>query len=160
VKINIIAVGSLKEPYLRAAEDDYRKRLRPYCTLAVAECPKEKTPPDPSPAEKARALAREGDKLLARVKERDFVIALDVGGDKMPSEKFSDFVARRADGGGAGLSFLIGGAYGLSGKVKETADCLLSFSDFTFTHQMIRLLLLEQLYRAFKIKNNEKYHKR
>ncbi|MDR3349422.1 MAG: 23S rRNA (pseudouridine(1915)-N(3))-methyltransferase RlmH [Acidaminococcales bacterium] len=158
MKINIIAIGGLKETYLRAAAAEYVKRLRPYCSLSVAECPKEKAPAKPSAADRARALEQEGERLLAQVKGGDFAIALDVGGGKMSSAEFSGLLAQNALSGGGRVAFLLGGAYGLSDKVRQAADVLLSLSDFTFTHQMARLLLLEQIYRAFKIMNKEKYH--
>ncbi|MDR2006430.1 MAG: 23S rRNA (pseudouridine(1915)-N(3))-methyltransferase RlmH [Acidaminococcales bacterium] len=158
MKVNIIAVGGLKETYLRAAADEYVKRLRPYCSLSIAECPEEKAPAKPSAAGRGRALDKEGEMLLAQVKDGDFTIALDVGGGKMSSEEFSGLLAQETRSGDGRVVFLIGGAYGLSDKVRQTADFLLSLSDFTFTHQIARLLLLEQIYRAFKIMNREKYH--
>ena len=115
-------------------------------------------PEQPSEAEKEQVLAKEGEKLLAQVKGKPFVVVLDLKGEKISSERLAEFFAQKALAGQSRIAFLIGGAYGLAEDVRRQADMLLSFSDFTFTHQMVRLLLAEQLYRSFKILSREKYH--
>lgn len=158
VKIEIIAIGKIKEDYLKVGIAEFYKRLRPYANVDLIECMEEKMPESPSAAEKAKVLAKEGEKLLAQVKEGSYIVALDLKGKRLSSEGLADFFSGKALAGQSKIAFLIGGAYGLSAVVKEKADMLLCFSDFTFTHQMIRLLLFEQIYRAFKIINNERYH--
>ncbi len=158
MKINIFAIGKIKEHYLREGIAEFSKRLKPYCTLSVVEYAEEKMPETPSAAELRQALDREGEKLLAAVPAGSLLIVLDVAGKALPSEKMAELLAQKAVGGISEINFIIGGAYGLSDKIRQRADMLLSFSAMTFTHQMIRLLLVEQIYRAFKIWRGEKYH--
>ena len=158
MKIDIIAIGKIKESYLREAIGEYTKRLRLYADVNIIECMEDKMPDNPSSADKAKVLQKEGDKLLKMVKDQSFITVLDPGGRKMTSEHLADFLSEKGLAGRSHMTFIIGGAYGLSDNIKKKADLMLSFSDFTFTHQMIRLLLVEQVYRAFKIINNEKYH--
>ena len=158
MKIEIIAIGKIKESYLREGIAEFVKRLRPYASLTVTECLEERMPEQPSDAEKEQVLVKEGEKLLAQVKGKPFVVVLDLKGEKMSSERLAEFFAQKALAGQGRIAFLIGGAYGLAEDVRRQADMLLSFSDFTFTHQMVRLLLVEQLYRSFKILSREKYH--
>ena len=134
------------------------KRMKPFARVEIREIHEEKMPDEPSTAEKEQALRREGERLLKQVPEGSYLFVLDVHGREMPSEGLAERFASLAMEGRSSIAFLIGGAFGLSGEVRSAADELLSFSPMTFTHQMVRLLLLEQVYRAFKINRGEKYH--
>ena len=158
MKIRIAAVGKLKEKYLREGVAEYEKRLRPYASLELSEIPEARLAEKPSQAELREALADEGRRLLRLVPERGTLIVLDVAGDLLSSEQLAEKMAALALQGQSDLTFLIGGAFGLSDEVRKRADLRLSFSRLTFTHQMVRLLLYEQIYRAFKINRGEKYH--
>lgn len=158
MKINVITIGKLKEDYLKVGTAEFIKRLRPYCNMLVTELAEEKMPEKPSNAEKQQAINKEGGKLAKVIKPDDFVIVLDVTGKMLASEDLAELLQEKALQGKSNISIVIGGAYGLSDEVKNKADFCLSFSKLTFTHQMIRLLLFEQIYRAFKIINKEKYH--
>lgn len=158
MKIRIAAVGKLKEKYLREGVAEYEKRLRPYASLELSEIPEARLAEKPSQAELKEALADEGRRLLRLVPERGTLIVLDVAGDLLSSEQLAEKMAALALQGQSDLTFLIGGAFGLSDEVRKRADLRLSFSRLTFTHQMVRLLLYEQIYRAFKINRGEKYH--
>ena len=156
--INIVCVGKLKEKYLRDAVAEYEKRLAPFATLSFIEIAEEKMPENFSAAEKEKTLVREGERLLARVPEGSELIVLDVAGEELSSEELAARLDDWMVGGVSHLTFLIGGAFGLSPAVRKAAKLRLSFSRMTFTHQMMRLLLTEQIYRAFKIMRGEKYH--
>ena len=158
MKITILAVGKLKEKYLRDAVAEYEKRLAPFAKLSFIEIAEEKMPENFSAAEKEKTLVREGERLLARVPEGSELIVLDVAGKEFSSEEFSAALGERMLAGASHITFLIGGAFGLSKEVRAAADEKLSFSQLTFTHQMVRLLLVEQIYRCFKINRGEKYH--
>ena len=156
--ITIIAVGKLKEKYLQTGVAEYSKRLTPFCKLKIIEVSEEKMPDNPSPAEKAAVLAREDERVLKQVPRDSYLIALDVQGKLLSSEGLAARLADLALNGRSDLSFVIGGAFGLSAQLTAAAAERLSFSPLTFTHQMIRLLLVEQIYRAFKINAGEPYH--
>ncbi|MBO6210275.1 MAG: 23S rRNA (pseudouridine(1915)-N(3))-methyltransferase RlmH [Schwartzia sp.] len=158
MKITILAVGKLKEKYLRDGVAEYLKRLATFAKIECIEIAEEKMPDNFSPAEKEKTLAREGERLLARVPEGSELIVLDVTGEELSSEELAARLDDWMVGGVSHLTFLIGGAFGLSPAVRKTAKLRLSFSRMTFTHQMMRLLLTEQIYRAFKIMRGEKYH--
>lgn len=158
MKITIACVGKIKEKYLEAGIADYLKRLAPYVRVSIVSCPEEKMPLSPGPAEKAEALKKEGRRLGALIPKDDYVILLDLKGEQLTSPQLAARLADLALSGCKGLSFVIGGPFGLSDELRERSQLRLSFSAFTFTHQMIRLLLLEQLYRAYKINRGEKYH--
>jgi len=158
MKIRIVAVGKLKEKYLKEGIAEYKKRLSPFTSINLVEISEEYMPPNPSAAQKEAILSKEGERLLRLVPEKSFLIALDVKGEQLSSEAFSKKIAVRLLTGKSDLTFLIGGAFGLSAFVRKRADLRLSFSSMTFTHQMVRLLLYEQIYRAFKINRGEKYH--
>ena len=158
MKIRIVAVGKLKEKYLKAGVAEYEKRLSPFAAVELLEIDEERMAQDPSEAEKEQTLAKEGERLLRLVPERSFLIVLDVKGKLLSSEALAKELASLALQGQSDLTFLIGGAFGLSPAVRERADLRISFSPMTFTHQMVRLLLYEQIYRAFKINRGEKYH--
>ena len=158
MKIRILAVGKLKEKYLLQGVAEYEKRLSPFASVELIETREERMPESPSEAEKEDALKKEGAHLLRLVAEKSFLIALDVSGELLSSEALAEKIAALALQGKSDLTFLIGGAFGISAAVRKRADLRLSFSPMTFTHQMVRLLLYEQVYRAFKINRGEKYH--
>jgi 23S rRNA (pseudouridine1915-N3)-methyltransferase len=158
MKITIIAVGKIKEKYLTAGIGEFTKRLGPYCRLNIVELDEERMPENPSAAEKAKVLDKEGERLLKNIKDDSYSIVLDVAGKLSSSEELAEKLDRLALNGKSDITFIIGGAFGLSPDVLKTAHERLSFSKMTFTHQMIRLLLVEQIYRAFRISRGEKYH--
>ena len=158
MKIRIVAVGKLKEKYLREGVAEYEKRLAPFASVELRETREEYMAENPSEAQRQQTLAKEGERLLRLVPERSFLIVLDVKGKLLSSEALAKELASRALQGQSDLTFLIGGAFGLSPAVRNRADLRISFSPMTFTHQMVRLLLYEQIYRAFKINRGEKYH--
>ena len=158
MKIRIVAAGRLKEKYLREGVAEYEKRLAPFASVELLETREEYMPENPSEAQRQQALAKEGERLLRLVPEKSFLIVLDVKGKLLSSEALAKELAGLALQGRSDLTFLIGGAFGLSPAVRDRADLRISFSPMTFTHQMVRLLLYEQIYRAFKINRGEKYH--
>ena len=158
MKIRIVAVGKLKEKYLREGVAEYEKRLAPFASVELLETREEYMAENPSEAQRQQTLAKEGERLLRLVPEKSFLIVLDVKGKLLSSEALAKELAGLALQGRSDLTFLIGGAFGLSQAVRERADLRISFSPMTFTHQMVRLLLYEQIYRAFKINRGEKYH--
>ena len=158
MKITIVCAGRLKEKYLTAGIAEYKKRLTPFTQFEIREIHEEKMPDAPSDAEKQQVLGREGERLLKQVPDGSYLYVLDVYGEEKSSEELADELGRLMVQGRSSITFLIGGAFGLSEDVRRAADCRLSFSRMTFTHQMVRLLLGEQIYRAFKIQRGEKYH--
>ena len=158
MKIRIVAVGKLKEKYLREGVAEYEKRLAPFASVELRETREEYMAENPSEAQRQETLAKEGERLLRLVPEKSFLIVLDVKGKLLSSEVLAKELASLALQGQSDLTFLIGGAFGLSQAVRERAELRISFSPMTFTHQMVRLLLYEQIYRAFKINRGEKYH--
>lgn len=158
MKIRILAAGKLKEAYLRAGIAAYEKRLTPFASVELTEIGEERMPESPSRAEKEAVIEKEGARLLRLVPEKSFLIVLDVKGELLSSEALAEKIAALALDGRSDLAFLIGGPFGISETVRKRADLRLSFSPMTFTHQMVRLLLYEQVYRAFKINRGEKYH--
>ncbi|MBQ3854511.1 MAG: 23S rRNA (pseudouridine(1915)-N(3))-methyltransferase RlmH [Anaerovibrio sp.] len=158
MKISIVAAGKLKEKYLTEGIKEFLKRLTPFANVNIIEINEEKMKDNPSEAEKQQVLAQEGQRLLKQVPEGSYLIVLDVYGKNLSSEELAAKIDSLALNGKSHITFLIGGAFGLSQEVRQAADLLLSFSNMTFTHQMVRLLLVEQIYRAFKINRGEKYH--
>ena len=158
MKITIVCAGKLKEKYLRDGIAEYEKRLRPYADLRTIEIIEERMKDRPSPAEKDEVLRREGERLSAQIPQGAYLIVLDVGGEEMSSEKFSARIDRLMLMGESHIAFLIGGPFGLSDNLRQRADLRLSFSQFTLPHQLIRLFLMEQIYRSFKISRHEPYH--
>lgn len=146
MNIKILCVGTLKEKYWTGAAAEYSKRLRNYCVLSIDEI-------------KEGSKDEEGQNMLKRLKKEDFVIALEIKGNALDSEGLAAYLGELGLSGKSNLVFLIGGSEGLSGEVLSRADFKLSFSSMTFPHQMMRVILLEQVYRSFKIIKNEKYHK-
>ncbi len=159
MQINLLAVGKLKEKYWTGAVDEYAKRLSSYCKVNLIEVPDEATPDNASAAQEAAIKKKEGDKLLAKIGDRDYVIALAIEGKSLSSEEFAEHLDRQASQGYSTFTFVIGGSLGLHEDVLKRANLKLSFSKFTFPHQMVRAILLEQVYRAFRIQRGEPYHK-
>ena len=158
MKITIVCAGKLKEKYLRDGIAEYEKRLRPYADLRTIEIIEERMKDRPSPAEKDEVLRREGERLSSQIPQGAYLIVLDVGGEEMSSEKFSAQIDHLMLMGENHIAFLIGGPFGLSDELRQRADLRLSFSQFTLPHQLIRLFLMEQIYRSFKISRHEPYH--
>ncbi len=158
MKITIACVGKLKEKYLTAGVEEYAKRLQPFCKLEITSISEEKMPQDPSDAEKEQALAKETERLLKLIPEHSYVFLLDLQGQELTSPGLAAKMDGLALRGESHLTFVIGGAFGYTDELRRRADFRWSFSKLTFTHQMIRLLLVEQIYRAFKISHGEKYH--
>ena len=158
MKITIVCAGKLKEKYLRDGIAEYEKRLRPYADLRTIEIIEERMKDRPSPAEKDEVLRREGERLSSQIPQGAYLIVLDVGGEEMSSEKFSARIDRLMLMGESHIAFRIGGPFGLSDELRQRADLRLSFSQFTLPHQLIRLFLMEQIYRSFKISRHEPYH--
>ncbi|SHM16945.1 23S rRNA (pseudouridine1915-N3)-methyltransferase [Caldanaerovirga acetigignens] len=159
MNITILAVGKIKEGYLREGIKEYEKRLKPYCTLRIIEVEEERSQDEPGPAEKEKVLKREGERILGKVPRQGFKIALCIEGERFSSEGMASKIEELALRGISDITFIIGGSLGLSDEVKKVCDIKLSFSDFTLPHQLMRLLLLEQIYRWFKIIRGEPYHK-
>ena len=158
MKITLACVGKIKEKYLTAGIEEFTKRLTPFCKLETIAINEERMPEDPSPAEKEQVLGRETERLLAVIPQNSYVIVLDVKGKLIRSEELAAKFDKLALGGNSHITFVIGGAFGYTDALRKRADETISFSRMTFTHQMIRLLLIEQIYRAFTILNNEPYH--
>lgn len=158
MKITIACVGKIKEKYLTAGIEEFTKRLTPFCKLETIAIGEEKMPDNPSAAEKEQVLERETQRLLAVLPDNSYVILLDVIGQQLSSPELAAKMDSLALSGHSHLTFVIGGAFGYTDALRKRADFRISFSKMTFTHQMIRLLLVEQIYRAFKISRGEKYH--
>ena len=159
MNIRIVAVGKLKKKYWLEATKEYEKRLRPYARLEIREVPDERAPESLSPAEEAQVKAREGERILTALEQDDHFVALDVEGELWTSEQLAAFLEKQAVYGGGSVAFVIGGSLGLAPEVLRRADRRLSFGRLTYPHQMMRVMLLEQLYRAFRIMRGEPYHK-
>ena len=158
MKVRILAVGRLKEDYLRAAAADYAARLKPYLRLEITEVPDLPDPPQASPAAVDKVKEEEAAALLGRLEPAETLIALDARGQMMDSEELAEFLRPYFARGGR-LAFALGGSHGLGRAVLARADFVLSLSPLTFPHGLARVILLEQLYRAVKIIRGEKYHK-
>jgi len=158
MKITILGVGKLKEKYLQGGVAEYLKRLTPFSKVDVVELPEEKMPQEPSDAQKQQVLQKETQRILAAIPEGAFVFLLDLKGKEITSPDLAKLFDDLALKGNSHWCFVIGGAFGYTDELRRRADFRWSFSPLTFTHQMIRMLLLEQIYRAFKISRGEKYH--
>ena len=156
--VRILCVGKLKEAYFEDACAEFQKRLGRFCTLEIIELPDEKAPESLHPAEEDIVRDKEGKRILKAIGAKDFVVALAIDGKQMRSEEFAAFLEEK-ETEARPLTFLIGGSLGLSPEVYARANAKLSFSKMTFPHRIARLLLLEQIYRGFKILRNEAYHK-
>ncbi|MBD7912584.1 MULTISPECIES: 23S rRNA (pseudouridine(1915)-N(3))-methyltransferase RlmH [Clostridium] len=159
MNITVIAVGKLKEKYLKQAIDEYSKRLSRYCKLDIIELPDEKTPDNASEKEELIIKEKEGRLILSKIKDNSYVIAMDLKGKQITSEEFSKFIDNCGVMGNSNLVFVIGGSLGLSEEVIGRSNYKLCFSKMTFPHQLFRVMLLEQVYRGFRISNGEPYHK-
>ncbi|MBE6787245.1 MAG: 23S rRNA (pseudouridine(1915)-N(3))-methyltransferase RlmH [Ruminococcaceae bacterium] len=158
IKITIIALGKLKEKYLENAVAEYQKRLSRYCKLDILELEPVRLPEKPSQAEIDSALLREAEMIFKKIPANSDVFTLCIEGKPLSSEKFAENVAFSKNNG-KNLTFIIGSSYGLCEKVKAISKLKLSFSQMTFPHQLFRVMLLEQIYRAFKINEGSAYHK-
>ncbi|MBR6698258.1 MAG: 23S rRNA (pseudouridine(1915)-N(3))-methyltransferase RlmH [Lachnospiraceae bacterium] len=159
MKITLITVGKIKEKYWNMAIDEYTKRLSRYCKLNIIEVADEKTVEDPSEAQANAIKDKEGERILSNIPEGAYVIALAIEGKMLDSVELSKKIDDLALMGNSNIVLIIGGSLGLSENVMKRADYKLSFSKMTFPHQMMRVILLEQIYRAFRISNGEPYHK-
>ena len=159
MNINVICIGKLKERYWTEAVAEYAKRLGSYCTLEITELKEARLPDRAGEAEEAAVKKAEGESILKHIGKETYVITLEVKGKKLSSEALAEKVAKLSLDGKSSVAFVIGGSLGLDKAVSERADFKLSFSDMTFPHQMMRVILLEQVYRAFKINRGETYHK-
>lgn len=159
MNISIITVGKLKEKYLKEGINEYLKRLSKYAKVDVIEIADEKAPENLSAKEEEMVKDKEGQGILKYIKDNMYVVALDIKGKQLSSEELADFLSQRALLGESNIAFVIGGSLGLSQAVLDRANYKLSFSKMTFPHQLMRLILLEQIYRGFRIINNEPYHK-
>ena len=159
MKITLVTVGKIKEKYLEQAIAEYSKRRARYCKLEILQVADEKTPEGASPAVVEQIKEKEGERILSQVRDGSFVIALAIEGKMMSSEELAQKMDRLAVEGTSQITFIIGGSLGLSRKVLERADFLLSFSKMTFPHQLMRVILLEQIYRSYRIITGQPYHK-
>ena len=159
MKIKIVTVGKLKEKYLKDGIAEYTKRISRFAKLEMIELADEKTPDKASELENQKILETEGARILSKVGERDFVVVLAIEGKILSSEEFSKQLEQASIKGYSTLTFIIGGSLGLSSQVKERANLLMSFGKVTLPHQLMRLVLIEQIYRAFMIQQGSPYHK-
>lgn len=159
MKITIVCVGKIKEQFYRDAVSEYAKRLSRYVTFEVTEVTDEKTLDNASEAESLKVLSTEGEKIIKHLNDDAYKIALCIDGTKTDSVGFARKIEKIKLDGYSHIQFIIGGSLGLSKDVVKKADMKLSFSDMTFPHQLMRVILAEQIYRAFRISNNEPYHK-
>lgn len=158
MKINVICVGKIKEKYFTMAIDEYFKRLGKYVKLSIIEVDDEKAPDNLSPKDELIIKKKEGVRILKKIKT-DFVVSLDINGKTFDSVEFSNFFVSNMTNGVSSISFIIGGSIGLYDEVLKASNLLLSFSPMTFPHQLMRVILLEQIYRSFRIIGGEPYHK-
>ena len=159
MKITIVCVGKIKERFYREAVDEYRKRLGKYCKPEIIEVPDEKTPEGAGAALEEQIRAKEGKRILQKLPEDAYVCTLEIGGRRFSSEGLAEWLEKLTVGGASHIAFVIGGSLGLHEDVCKRGDMSLSFSDMTFPHQLMRVILTEQIYRAFRIINGEPYHK-
>jgi 23S rRNA (pseudouridine1915-N3)-methyltransferase len=159
MNITIVCVGKIKESFYRDAIAEYAKRLSKYCKFRIEEVADEECKENASPAEEETVKAKEGERILKKIPQSAYVYALAIQGKKLDSVGFSEELSKLFVGGKSDICFVIGGSIGLSDEVLKKADVKLSFSDLTFPHQLMRVILSEQIYRAFRIMNHEPYHK-
>jgi 23S rRNA (pseudouridine1915-N3)-methyltransferase len=159
MNITILAVGKIKEAFFTDAIAEYRKRLSKYCSLEILQVADEKTPDKASAALEEQIREKEGARLLSKIKESSYVITLEIEGNMLDSVELSQFLREKMVQGESHITFVIGGSLGLSQSVRKRAQMALSFSKMTFPHQLMRIILLEQIYRSFRILNGEPYHK-
>lgn len=159
MNIQIVCIGKLKEKYWTEAVAEYSKRLSRFCTLEIVELKESRLPDRASAAEEKLVKQEEGREILKAIKPGSFVITLEILGKQLDSPQLAEKISQLSLEGKSNIAFVIGGSLGLSEEVSQRADFKLSFSKMTFPHQMMRVILLEQVYRAFKINRNETYHK-
>ena len=159
MKIKIVTVGKLKEKYLRDGIAEYSKRISRFATIEMLELADEKTPDRASDSENEKILDLEGNRILSKIGDREFVVVLAIEGKTLSSEEFSKQLEQASINGYSTLTFVIGGSLGLSPQVKNRANLSLSFGRLTLPHQLMRLVLVEQIYRAFTIQQGSPYHK-
>lgn len=159
MNINIICIGKLKEKYWQAAVAEYTKRLGKYCNIKITELKESPLPSNPSPADENNVKNAEGKYILEKIRTYDYVITLEIKGKSLTSPGLAKKIGDLALQGKSDIDFVIGGSLGLSDEVSDRSNFKLSFSAMTFPHQMMRVILLEQIYRSFKILRNESYHK-
>lgn len=159
LSVTIIAAGKIKERFFSAALEEYAKRLGAYCRFEIIEVKDERTPENPTDREREAVLCREGERIAAKIPKGAAVIALCVEGKQLSSEKFSQLFSEYAVSGVSHIVFVIGGSLGLSEEIKSMARLRLSFSEMTFPHMLMRVILAEQIYRAFTIAEGKTYHK-
>ena len=159
MKIKIACVGKLKDRFYEEAAGEYAKRLSRFCTLTISEVADERVSDTATPGEERLVRQKEGERLLSRIAENEYVIALCVDGERATSEALAARMKALMDGGKSSITFVIGGSIGLSDAVLARANARLSLSDLTLPHRLCRVVLLEQIYRTFKINANETYHK-
>lgn len=159
MKITVITVGKIKEKYLKDAIAEYSKRLSKYCKLEIIEVADEKTPDNASEVVEDSIRSKEAERILKYVKDDAYVITLEIGGKQLSSEELADKIDKLGVQGTSHIIFIIGGSIGLGKEVLNKSNYSLSFSKMTFPHQLMRVILLEQVYRSYRIISNEPYHK-
>ena len=159
MKITIVCVGKIKEKYFRDGIEEYKKRLSKYCKLEIKEVADEKTPDHASDAVNSQILAKEGERIRNLIPKDSHVIVLAIEGKKYDSVEFADMMNQAGIHGISNITFIIGGSLGIAEDIKKAAHGRISFSDMTFPHQLMRVILLEQIYRGYKIIAKEPYHK-
>lgn len=159
MKITVITVGKIKEKYLKDAIAEYTKRLGKYCKLEIIEVADEKTPDAASATVEEQIRAKEAERIMKYVKDDAYVLTLEIVGKQLTSEELADKIEKLGVQGTSHITFIIGGSIGLGKEVLSRSDYALSFSKMTFPHQLMRVILLEQIYRSYRIINGEPYHK-
>lgn len=159
IKINVISLGRLKEKYLREAVEEYSKRISAYAKMNITELEPEKLSDNPSDSEIEAALKTEADKIMKKIESGSFTVAMCIEGKQMASEEFANMMSEKINSGTGVFNFIIGSSFGLHSSVKNAANLKFSFSRMTFPHQLFKVMLLEQIYRAFKINEGGRYHK-
>lgn len=159
MNIYIIAVGKIKEKFLREAVDEYKKRLSRYCKLEIIEVPDEKTPDNASEKEEELIKEKEGAQILKHISDKMYVISLEIEAKQPSSEELAAKIKELSIKGESNIAFVIGGSLGIAKSVRQRANLKMSFSRLTFPHQLFRVMLLEQIYRGFRINGGEPYHR-
>lgn len=159
MKITLLTVGKIKEKFYRQAIEEFQKRLKRYCKLELIEVADEKTPDCPSARQLEQILRKEEERLNKYIQAQDYVVALVIEGQQLDSQQLSEKIQTLGLNGTSSITFVIGGSLGLSNELKKRADYCLSFSKMTFPHQLMRVILLEQIYRSFRIAEGAPYHK-
>lgn len=158
MRFYVVCIGKLKDAYLRDGVAEFVKRMRPYGGITITELNESKIGDKPSDADRKQVVVEEGERLLKTVPKNAYTVLLDVYGKTMSSEDLAKTIAKLEVDGISDMAFIVGGAFGVSDELRKSVNYKLSFSPMTFTHQMVRLLLVEQIYRASKINRNEPYH--